>query len=167
MTNIPNLVDVKRLRSNAMNTVVERNSIRLNLWFGAILFACIFSALAYSRWKKIKEERDEEKEKAATLFLEQLRQKNTPLVSTYGQRVYEGEETRREYKPRVWEHGDGRSLAITPLTDSRAYDQLFGHSVEPTDSWSGKEGSDLYKDTPFRGVAAVDMLDPVDLSLYR
>lgn len=156
----PNLVDTRKLRVTAASTVFERNSLRLNLWFGAILFACIFSALAYSRWKKVKEDKDEEKEKKAILFLEQMRQKNTPLVSTYGQRVYEGTDKREvQYTPRVWDVNDGRRMDTLPLTDARVYDQLFGHSVAPMSMTSSLTVSDLH---PYSREA---MTNPIDLSL--
>ena len=161
----PNLVDTRRLRATAATTVFERNSLRLNLWFGAILFICIFAALAYSRWKKVKEEKDEEKEKKATLFLEQLRQKNTPLVSTYGQRVYAGEEQRPvQYKPKVWDHGDGRRMDMLPLTDTRVYDQLFGHQIAPVSVATSLSTADLQRDFPGYGAP---MDSPIDLSLMQ
>jgi hypothetical protein len=172
----PNLVDVGKLRVSAQTSVFERNSLRLNLWFGAILVISIIGALAYGRWKKIKEEKEIEKEQKAKLFIEQLRQQNTPVIATYGRRVYEpnpNEDSGRardavqeaaEYMPRIWDVNDGKRLDTLPLSDGRVYDQLYGHQIEGVIQSSDLQTTDLYRDNPY---SISPQVNPLDLSLYR
>ena len=172
----PNLVDVGKLRVSAQTSVFEKNSLRLNIWFGAILVICIVGALAYGRWKKIKEEKEVEKEQKARLLVEQLRRQHAPVTSTYGRRVYEPnpmEDSGRardhveeiaEYMPRIWDVNDGRRLDTLPLSDERVYQELYGSQIEGLVSESGLSTTDLRRDNPYR---MSDQVNPLELSLYR
>jgi hypothetical protein len=169
-------VDVGKLRVSAQTSVFERNSLRLNLWFGGILVISIIGALAYGRWKKIKEEKEIEKEQKARLFIEQLRQQQTPVVSTYGRRVYEPNPNEDsgmardsvqeavEYRPRIWDVNDGRRLDTLSLSDERVYSQLYGHNIHGVLSTSELQTTDLYRDNPYQ---MSSQTNPLELSLYR